>query len=106
MGLFDTFNAMVDMANTTVEAGKEMYRAQKLVNDIMESADKFTDEYALPEEDAALYDAWVAVYNESVDAEGDEKSKKRERKGAPLLKFPERRSHYYVIKFFKLKYSQ
>lgn len=106
MGLFDTFNAMVDMVNTIVEAGKKMYRIQELVNEIMESADKFTDEYALTEEDAALYDAWVAVYNESVDAEGEEKSKKRKRKGAPLLKFPERRAHYYVIKFFKLKYSQ
>lgn len=80
MGLFDTFNAMVDMVNTTVEAGKEMYRVQELVNEIMESADKFTDEYALPEEDAALYDAWVAVYNESVDAEGDEKPKKKKTK--------------------------
>ena len=104
--MFDTFNAMVDMVNTIVEAGKEMYRIQELVNEIMESADKFTDEYALTEEDADLYDAWVAVYNESVDAEGEEKSKKRKRKGALLQKFPERRSHYYVIKFFKLKYSQ
>ena len=47
---------------------------------IMESADKFTDAYALTEEDADLYDAWVAVYNESVDAEGDEKSKKENEK--------------------------
>lgn len=75
MGLFDALNAVVDTVKTTVEAGKEMYRVQELVNEIMESADKFTDEYALTEEDAALYDAWVAVYNESVDAEGDEKTK-------------------------------
>ena len=33
MGLFDTFNAMVDMVNTTVEVGKEMYRVQELVNE-------------------------------------------------------------------------
>lgn len=100
--MFDTCNAMVDAVKTIVEAGKKMYRIQKLVNEIMESADKFTDEYALTEEDAALYDALVAVYNESVDAEGDEKSQKRKRKCGSLLKFPERRSHYYVIKFFKL----
>lgn len=78
--MFDTFNAMVDTVKTTVEAGKKMYRIQELENEIMESADKFTDEYALTEEDAALYDAWVAVYNESVDAKGDEKSKKENEK--------------------------
>lgn len=40
MGLFDTFNAMMDSVKTTVEAGKKMYRIQELVNEIMESADK------------------------------------------------------------------
>lgn len=75
MGLFDAFNAMVDTVKTTVEAGKELYHVQELVNEIMESADRFTDEYTLTEEDTELYDAWVAVHNEAVDAEGDEKSK-------------------------------
>ena len=75
MGLFDAFNAMVDTVKTTVEAGKELYHVQELVNEIMESADSFTDEYTLTEEDTELYDAWVAVHNEAVDAEGDEKSK-------------------------------